>query len=593
MPPPKPVELHWGPYTIHQSAAKPVPFERYPRLFAASQVTALGLWLLYIGARFRFARAGQNDTPTFMWRVWVTLFAEIYLSLLDVLTTLGLLFPLFSKALHRSRYRLIGSSAPTIDVALKCCGEPLDVIINSVAAIAAQDYPSNRFRIFILDDGHDKRLQEAVEAFGEKEAQGPQVSYRSRVLAPGTRSYFKAGNLHFGLDEGERLGASECFAALDGNMIPEPDWLRKLIPHLILEDKLALACPPEAYYNVPNFDPLGQQADFAIGFTLYEPLNDRLNEAMCIGSGYIVRKAALADIGGWPLVDAGEDYMCSALLSNAGWKLAYIDEYLQLGLAPESLRVHVKQQIRWIDSGLSVHRRFGFYIPDIVKATWGQRVLPTAMLPMHSDGPMSTMWTKEQRYCLRRIFLIAYLTHKIKTHIVYRHVGLRALENLQSNAIWGVPFGAYRCLVSLLPNTTYSFQPSGSILSAANERSRNRNSLPYRLLSFNMMVYALYIVFASAPLFLGLLAYRSGSLVGSLFPFPGVVIKFLECIRWMAVPLIYMTFPPTSPEWHELLETDAQGVKRPKKKADILPDDTRLIWVDVVEILVIYLCDWR
>jgi cellulose synthase/poly-beta-1,6-N-acetylglucosamine synthase-like glycosyltransferase len=93
---------------------------------------------------------------------------------------------------------------------------------------------------------------------------------------------------------------------------------------------------------------LGQKAEFDLWFSVYEPLNDRLDAAMCTGSGYIVRRSALEAIGGWPQVEAGEDFMCSAVLSNAGWKVAFIQEDLQFGLAPDSLRSYIKQRTRWV-----------------------------------------------------------------------------------------------------------------------------------------------------------------------------------------------------------------------------------------------------
>lgn len=69
---------------------------------------------------------------------------------------------------------------------------------------------------------------------------------------------------------------------------------------------------------------------------------------MCTGTGFIVRRSAIDDIGNWPLADTGEDYMCSIMLSNAGWKIAFVQEDLQIGLAPDSLRSHVKQRMRWV-----------------------------------------------------------------------------------------------------------------------------------------------------------------------------------------------------------------------------------------------------
>lgn len=95
---------------------------------------------------------------------------------------------------------------------------------------------------------------------------------------------------------------------------------------------------------------MGQKAEFDLWFSIYEPLNDRLDAAMCTGSGYIARRSAMLDIGGWPQVEAGEDFMCSAVLSNNGWKVAFIREDLQFGLAPDSLRSHIKQRMRWVSN---------------------------------------------------------------------------------------------------------------------------------------------------------------------------------------------------------------------------------------------------
>jgi len=83
-------------------------------------------------------------------------------------------------------------------------------------------------------------------------------------------------------------------------------------------------------------------------FNLYEPLNDAMDAARCMGSGFVARHSALADIGGWPLIDVGEDFMLSSCFHQAGWKTAYVGEKVQWGLAPESLCTHLKQKKRWV-----------------------------------------------------------------------------------------------------------------------------------------------------------------------------------------------------------------------------------------------------
>ena len=81
---------------------------------------------------------------------------------------------------------------------------------------------------------------------------------------------------------------------------------------------------------------------------MQELLNDYLGAPMCTGTGYVARRSAIAEIGGWPLAYTGEDYMCSALLTGAGWDVVFVRSFLQTGLAPESLTAAMKQRMRWV-----------------------------------------------------------------------------------------------------------------------------------------------------------------------------------------------------------------------------------------------------
>ena len=207
------------------------------------------LWFSYILFQLNFVRLLQNETPVFLWRMWTCLLAEICLTFQELVLALNLLLFQFAAQDTPGRpcYRIIGGSAPTIDVFVTCCGEPLDVVADTVAAAGAQDYPPQQLRVFILDDGRSEQLRDAVGLLNKTSAKkhGPQIHYLSRKPKPGGSSHFKAGNLRFGLEETRRLGGSEFVASLDADMIPEPDWLRRMIPHLILEDSLAMACPPQ------------------------------------------------------------------------------------------------------------------------------------------------------------------------------------------------------------------------------------------------------------------------------------------------------------------------------------------------------------
>ena len=70
--------------------------------------------------------------------------------------------------------------------------------------------------------------------------------------------------------------------------------------------------------------------------------------AWCTGSGYVVRRAALQQIGGFPTGSLAEDVCCSSMLLGAGWSTAFVHEPLQFGTVPESLVGHLKQRTRWV-----------------------------------------------------------------------------------------------------------------------------------------------------------------------------------------------------------------------------------------------------
>jgi cellulose synthase/poly-beta-1,6-N-acetylglucosamine synthase-like glycosyltransferase len=96
-----------------------------------------------------------------------------------------------------------------------------------------------------LDDGRDQDLQDAVEEM--QQTTYPNVHYRAREKTPGKPHHFKAGNLNYGFEEVAKMpgGAAAFAAALDADMIPERHWLRALLPHMLFDERMALACPPQ------------------------------------------------------------------------------------------------------------------------------------------------------------------------------------------------------------------------------------------------------------------------------------------------------------------------------------------------------------
>lgn len=259
----KATKIQHGSYTFYKSQASLFPYEVHLNAFKISHILTGFLWLLHIGILFVLLYQIQRDEPHMPWKIWIALFCELFLAIPETVTACTIVLALFSgKSAHpRADYLLHGDEAPSVDIMITCCGEPVNIVINTVAAAAAQDYPIGRFRVFVLDDGHDAELQHAVEMLKLrlKSEASRSINYLSRTVPQGQQSHFKSGNLRFGIEESQCLGAgSELLAGLDADMIPEPDWLRRMVPHLLLQDEVALACGPQVessvhYPRLPTF----------------------------------------------------------------------------------------------------------------------------------------------------------------------------------------------------------------------------------------------------------------------------------------------------------------------------------------------------
>ena len=151
---------------------------------------------------------------------------------------------------------------------------------------------------------------------------------------------------------------AEIFASVDADMIVKPDWLTRMLPHLLLDENVALACPSQVsernytldklytdysqtFYNIPPGDPLCQCSIY--DENIQEALRDGLGAGRYIGSVYVARRSAFEAIGLCPVNSLTEDLNVTILLNGSGWETIFVSEPLQFGLASESFHICIKQ----------------------------------------------------------------------------------------------------------------------------------------------------------------------------------------------------------------------------------------------------------
>ncbi|KJZ71228.1 hypothetical protein HIM_09371 [Hirsutella minnesotensis 3608] len=557
------------------------------RLVPVITLLNTGLYLFYLVYRILCIIWAQQAFEATYAAAWVFIAVEVAVAIPSLMHNSWTMWSM--KKRNRQKLRLKGYDVPTVDVFITCCGEDDDLVLDTVRAACDVDYPYDRFRVIVLDDGRSAGLEASV---GRLNITFPNLYYMAREKIPGKPHHFKAGNLNYGLEQTHLLpgGAGQFMAALDADMIPERDWLRAVLPHLVADPKMALACPPQLFYNTPGSDPLAQSLDFFVH--VIEPIKDSLGVAWCTGSGYVVRREALDDIGNFPLGSLAEDVATSTLMLGKGWKTAYVHEPLQFGTVPEDYGSHLKQRTRWAIGTVDTSFKLNFCLwgDQVRQMSFAQRFsgflyatlsLYTILLTISlfaipiilvMGKPLVAYADNNQLRWLIRLCFAAYIVNRLCEWILSIPAGYHTGQRSARYQLWMSPYIAL-CIIRsfILPKwlggQVQAFKPTGSLASALNERDplRKKNMVRrlYAILISYMGIFHLAFVYLTL-VGVVLTSFRCFSvskttkdlllcLVTHAF-WPPLTFIFICNSLW--VPVAYAIDPPQMPDREQLLDRD-------------------------------------
>lgn len=297
---------------------------------------ALGLLSILVSTRYMFWRTTQ--TLEFGTPLEFLLGAGLYLAEIYAWIILLLGFLQTSWPLHRPVVELQGepSQWPTIDVFIPTYNESLTIVRNTVFAALDMDYPADRFRVFILDDGRRPEFRAFARQVG--------CGYLTRP----DNLHAKAGNLNAAM----KKTAGELIAVFDCDHVPTRAFLQMTAGWFQKDSRLALMQTPHHFYspdpaqrNLRTVEDLPGEGDLFYGSV--QQGNDLWNAAFFCGSCAIIRREALMETNGFAGETVTEDAHTALKLQRMGWNTAFISARLSAGLATERLVLHIGQRIRW------------------------------------------------------------------------------------------------------------------------------------------------------------------------------------------------------------------------------------------------------
>ncbi|CAF1383855.1 unnamed protein product [Adineta steineri] len=248
---------------------------------------------------------------------------------------------------------------PLVDIIIVCCYEPSDILLDTVRSALALNYPKNKYRLWILDDGKDEFMEQYISKICVIYQRSPLVKYIRRFKEENKPHYYKAGNINNGLNEIKRyVGQLGDFILIqDVDMLIHPNFLLRTLPHIEENDQVAYIQIGQNLYNLNSSDILCQGLIGQNKLLLH--CDSKNGSSTCIGSGMLIKSCVLDEINGIPPYSTTEDFNFSFSIHKLGYKSIYLDEALQFGLTPDSLIGTIEQYKRWESGNLQVvYRRF-------------------------------------------------------------------------------------------------------------------------------------------------------------------------------------------------------------------------------------------
>ena len=229
---------------------------------------------------------------------------------------------------------------PAVTVQLPLYNEA-NVAVRLIDAVAAFDYPREKLQIQVLDDSTDRTVQLVGRKLAELESRGFQVQHLRRE----SREGYKAG----ALAAGTRQCTNEYIAIFDADFIPPPDFLRRMLPHLMAHPDLGIVQSRWGHLNAgENSLTRAQKLSIDTHFVIEQAARNRSGWLIPFnGTGGVWRRSCIEDAGGWSADTLTEDLDLSYRAQMKGWRSLFLADVEVPGEIPPQLAAYKQQQARW------------------------------------------------------------------------------------------------------------------------------------------------------------------------------------------------------------------------------------------------------
>ncbi|MBY0454903.1 MAG: UDP-forming cellulose synthase catalytic subunit [Burkholderiaceae bacterium] len=376
------------------------------------------------------------------------LLAEAYTWVVVVMGFIQTAWPLQRRPVDLTSARV---DWPTVDVFIPTYNEPVSVLRPTVLGALALDWPKDKLRVFVLDDGRRPEMREFAESVG--------VGYMIRP----DNNHAKAGNLNHAL----KFTDGELVAIFDCDHIPTRTFLTTAAGWFQRDPKCAMLQTPHHFFSPDPFERnLGTfrrvPNEGALFYGLIQDGNDFWNATFFCGSCAVLRRTVLMEVGGIAVETVTEDAHTALKMHRRGYTTAYINQTQAAGLATESLSAHVGQRIRWARGMAQIFRTDNPFLgPGLT--LWQRICYANAMMHFFFGLPRLVFLTAPMTYLFFGMHIIntgaMMLALYVAPYIIQSNIANSHIQGEFRHSFWAEVYETVLAWYVALPTTVALINP--------------------------------------------------------------------------------------------------------------------------------------
>jgi cellulose synthase/poly-beta-1,6-N-acetylglucosamine synthase-like glycosyltransferase len=238
---------------------------------------------------------------------------------------------------------------PMVTVQLPLYNE-MFVVERLIKSVCEIDYPKDKIEIQVLDDSTDNTVELTKDIVENYKNQGFNIKYIHR----NNRVGYKAGALKYGLE----IAEGEFVAIFDADFVPNPDFLKKTIPHFNNPEIGMVQTRWEHLNEEYSYLTKAQALALDGHFVLEQQVRNKAGFFINFnGTAGIWRKATIFDAGNWQADTLTEDLDLSYRAQLRGWKFRYLNDVTSPAELPADINALKTQQFRWTKGAVETAKK--------------------------------------------------------------------------------------------------------------------------------------------------------------------------------------------------------------------------------------------